>query len=1024
MSVLTRAVQNERLGYVAGLMGVAAVTAVCMMLRARINNQTVSLAMLLVVLFVAAVWGSWPAYLASVVGALSFGFFFVAPPFELSITEPRDWIALAAFLTTAFTVGHLSARTRRREAALLESEANLKAAQRIARVGSWHLDVVRNRLTWSDEVSRMFDMPGSAVLTYDTFLAQVHPEDRAAVQTAWSAALHGAPYDIEHRIIVDGTLKWVREIAQVGFDEHGVAFEATGTVQDITGPKEAENEVRRVARLQAVVAEVGERALRHPSLSEVADDVNAQVSRALDVEFCKILELLPNREALRLLSGVGWKPGYVGHATVGLGEESQAGYTLKVGDPVVVEDLITEKRFSGTVLLREHDIVSGVTVVIPTKHGPFGVLGAHTTRRRIFTRNEIDFLQSVANVLGSAIERQRAEAELWRIHRAQRALSKCNEALVRATSEPTLLQQVCDIIVEEAGYRFSWVGRADHDAAKSVRAVARAGFEAGYLDSLGTTWADTERGRGPTGTCIRTGRTVVARDIATDPRMRPWREEALKRGYGSSVAIPLLIDSEVFGALMIYAAEPDTFGAEEVELLSELASDLSFGITTLRTREDRDSAEEEIRKLNADLERRVVRRTAELQEANREIEQAREREFEVGFKIQQTLLLDRPPTEIHGLQVAALTVPSQRIDGDFYIFVVHQDQSLDVIVGDVMGKGIPAALLGAATKSQFLKALNSLLDLSWGREAPAPSEIVMRAHEELVHDLIDLESFVTLAYVRLDGSRRSLQLVDCGHTGLLRVVGGTGVCEMVRGNNLPMGVLEGEIYRERSVSIHAGDLLLLFSDGITDARNAAREAFGLDRLKACVLRHRRAEPATMVEAIRAAVVDFSRSERPGDDLTAVAIRVLEHEVPTTRARNEIRSELIELYRARAFVRQFCLELPGHPMNEEHVRSLELAVNEVASNIMKHAYHGRTEHPIELEAEAFPGRILIRLHHAGESFNPSGGPLPEPDLQRGSGFGLHLIARSIDGVRYCHDDRGRSCIELTKVYGEQGEGESR
>lgn len=1140
MSIFAGAFQDKRLGYLAAVLGIGAVTLLCAAFRAHLNGMTVSLAMLLVVLFVAAGWGSLPAYLAAGLGVLSFGLFFVPPVFAFTVTASRDWVALGAFLVTAFTAGQLSERARRREVALRESEANLNAAQKIAQVGGWHLDISRNRLKWTDEVFRIFDMPRSADLTYEMFFGKVHPEDRESVRRAWTDALHGAPYDIEYRLSADGNLKWVHEIARIRFDPRGRAVEGNGTVQDITerkhaetalqksaeeirdlynraplgyhsvdkngllvrindtelewlgytreevigtmrfadfltpegrsrleeafprftetgelrdlefelvrkdgsilpvllsatavrddegnylmsrstvyditGPKRAENEVRRLARFQAVVAELGEHALRHLSLSDVLDGVTSQVARILNVEFCKILELLPNRHALLLKSGVGWKPGYVGRAIVEIGKHSQAGYTLLVDEPVIVENFATEKRFTSVPLLEEHGVVSGVSVVISTKEGPYGILGAHTGHPRTFTANEVHFLQSVANVLGSAIERQRGEAELWRIHRAQRALSKCNEALVRAVSESALLQQICDIVVEEAGYRFCWVARAESDKEQSVRAVAKAGFEAGYLDPLRITWADTERGQGPVGTCIRTGRKVVVRNIATDPRMLPWREEALKRGYASCVAIPLAIDSAVFGALMIYASELETFGEEEVKLLSELASDLAFGIGAVRTKAAHAAAEEEIRALNADLEQRVVQRTAELRDANRKLEQAHEREIEVGFKIQQFLLLDRPPKDVPGLQVAALTVPSQKIDGDFYVFIRHEDQSLDVIVGDVMGKGVPAALLGAATKSQFLKALTDLLDISKGREVPEPGKIVMLAHAGVVNDLINLESFVTLSYIRVHASRRSVQLVDCGHTGLLHLHARTGVCEIVRGNNLPMGVREGEIYEQISVPLEWGDLLLLFSDGITDARNPAGDVFGMDRLQECVLGNRQLEPAALLETLRQTVFAFSESDRLSDDLTAVVIRVQEMQPATAMAEREIQSDPVELCRAREFVRDFCRGLPGRPLDEESVGWLELAVNEAASNIMKHAYHGRTGQPIQIEGMAFPGRVLIRLHHYGDPFHPAKSPLPQLDLSRESGFGLYLIALTTDDVRYYRDDRGRNSIELVK-----------
>jgi sigma-B regulation protein RsbU (phosphoserine phosphatase) len=727
---------------------------------------------------------------------------------------------------------------KRDQDALRESEANLSKAQSIAHIGSWHLDMAGGRLTWSDEVFRIFGVTPDKPLTYESFVASIHPADKDAVEKAWAAAMRGAPYDIEHRILVDGTVTWVRERAEVEFDTNGRAVRGIGTVQDIT-------------------------------------------------------------------------------------------------------------------------------------------------------------------------ERKRAQQELVRLNRALRAVSLCNGALIRATEESGWLEHICRIIVDETGHRFCWVGRAERDETRTVTAVAQAGADDGYLASTGITWADTPRGRGPEGTCMRTGQTQIVTDTATDPTFAPWRAEALQRGFTSVIAIPLTVDHETFGALTIYAAEADAFGDQEQALLTELASDLAFGVTALRTRADKEEATAEVRALNAALEERVRARTAEL-------EAAHDREATIGFRIQQMLLLTQPPTDVPGLRVAAITVPSQRIDGDFYDFFRHENECLDVIVADVMGKGVPAALLAGATKSNVLEALCHLMALSKGGALPEPKEIITLAHADMVRQLIDLESFVTLSYARIDLKHRILHLVDCGHTGMVVVRARTGACEMLHGNNLPLGIAEGEIFDQLTIPFEAGDLFLFYSDGITDVRNAAGELFGAGRLADCIQTNRQLEPDALVDAIRRAAMAFSTSDRLSDDLTCVAVRVSAVREPLAHAELDIHSDLKELSRARAFVREFCRTVPAGLLDDDDAAGLELAVNEAASNIMKHAYHGRADQRIHLEADAAPDRISIRLHHLGDGFDPATVSPPSLDGSRESGFGLYLISRCVDDIRCTCDERGRNCIGLVKM----------
>ncbi len=208
------------------------------------------------------------------------------------------------------------------------------------------------------------------------------------------------------------------------------------------------------------------------------------------------------------------------------------------------------------------------------------------------------------------------EAQVLRANRALRTLSSANQAVVRAHTEAELLDNVCRAVVEEGGYRLAWIGYAEKDREKKVRPTAQAGYEEGYLETLKITWADKKRGRGPTGTAIRTGQPAMARNILTDPQFAPWRQEASKRGYASSLVLPLLADGVVFGALNIYAGEADAFDKEEVNLLSDLAADVSFGIMALRGREERRSMAAALRRSYEELEARVQDRTQELAQSN------------------------------------------------------------------------------------------------------------------------------------------------------------------------------------------------------------------------------------------------------------------------------------------------------------------------------------------------------------------------------------------------------------------------
>jgi PAS domain S-box-containing protein len=201
-----------------------------------------------------------------------------------------------------------------------------------------------------------------------------------------------------------------------------------------------------------------------------------------------------------------------------------------------------------------------------------------------------------------------ANEHLARANRLLHIISECNQQVVHARNEGELLREICRIIVGPGGYPSVWIGFAEEDEAKTVRPVAHEGFKRGYVDGLKITWANTLLGRGPTGTTIRSGSAAIVQDIQSSVAFAPWKEDAIRHGYASVIALPLRGYGGVFGALTIHARTLNAFPPHEVGTLMELADDLAYGIISLRTNAERKKAEAELRRV-ADLPSAILNNT-------------------------------------------------------------------------------------------------------------------------------------------------------------------------------------------------------------------------------------------------------------------------------------------------------------------------------------------------------------------------------------------------------------------------------
>jgi PAS domain S-box-containing protein len=282
--------------------------------------------------------------------------------------------------------------------------------------------------------------------------------------------------------------------------------------------------------------------------------------------------------------------------------------------------------------------------------------------------------------------RKAAEAALRAANRALKVISEASQILVRAESEQELLDDICHEIVAHGDYALAWVGYAQDDPEKTMRVMASFGCTE-YLKDIDVRWDESDLGSGPTGKAIRYGIPQVVCNTGSDPSYTPWSPKAKECGFQSSIALPLISNSTVIGAVNIYSASQDAFfGKDERILMMGLADDLAYGIVALRERERCREAEKEILRLNEDLERKVKERTGELRQTLNDVQSARDR--------------------IDGI---LKSVADGIIVTDIYNNVVLMNRAaedlLDVRLSEILGQPIDFVIKAATLREKLMKSI-------------------------------------------------------------------------------------------------------------------------------------------------------------------------------------------------------------------------------------------------------------------------------------------------------------------------------
>ncbi len=296
-----------------------------------------------------------------------------------------------------------------RDQRFLKMDADVGDGLRHGGVGVWRWRIGSDEVCWSDNLEAVHGLPaGSFDGTLSSFQRDLHSEDIEAVWSNIRRTLEtGAPYRAVYRSAL-APERCIEAAGGITETSDGTRL-LTGVCFDVTSRVRKEQELARRLRQQQVVTELGTYALAEADFSKVLTRVVETAVEAFDVPFAKVLQLDDTADQLLLVAGVGWSQGLVGRAMVGTEQESQAGYTLLKAEPVVVEDLHAETRFSGPQLLHDHRVRSGMSAVIAgVEQRPFGVFGVHTPDVRTFDDFDVGLLVSIANIVANAARHHRA----------------------------------------------------------------------------------------------------------------------------------------------------------------------------------------------------------------------------------------------------------------------------------------------------------------------------------------------------------------------------------------------------------------------------------------------------------------------------------------------------------------------------------------------------------------------------------------------------------------------------------------
>ncbi len=584
-------------------------------------------------------------------------------------------------------------------------------------------------------------------------------------------------------------------------------------------------------RLQRLINELSVEFISILDLDELIERMAHRIGEALDYKFFNIFLVDEARGGLVWKKAVGYSPEDVAAHEIIPFDRSVASAAWREGHTINVGDVTRDSRYLPIATEGGSPPRSEIAVPLSLarENKIIGVLTIESSEPNYFTRDHERMLTALGAHLAIALEHAHVYDELRRRTREMRTLIEIGHEITSILDLDRLLNHIAALLDRIIDYEFLLVGLIDEARDEFVWHV-----EEGYGAQKRERANRTKLSDGVVGRAVRERRTQIVGDVSRDLDYY-LTEKWEGQGQRAEIAVPLIYEDKVIGVLALESSRTNAFDEYHGRLLENIANNLSIGVA------------------NARLYAEHVERERQL-----------EREILMARDVQRAMIPEGPPP-LKGFEIAARLEPALNLSGDFYDYIPLSPDRVGILIGDVAGKGVRAAMGMAAARS-ILRSV--------ARRGGGPTRALRDANLRLHRDL-GRQLLLTLVYAILDTKTKTLHYCNAGHNPPL-LVRESGKWRALKTGGLLLGVFDKQQYKSETLHLEKGDVLFFYTDGLTEAHTASpdRVEFGEARILDFLLKHRRLRAQAIIDVFLDHIDEFTTGAHQHDDLTLVVIKAL------------------------------------------------------------------------------------------------------------------------------------------------------